>query len=446
MKRPSSTITEFVLGKSIAALGQLFALKKTIYKNRGTITSVTSLFSSNIASSVLGAIGGLMVARFLGPEETGAFRVYTIPLTYLIFLHLGTWDGIWRQIPYYIGKDMPEQIDRLASVAGAFNLLVSSVVSFGFICLSVYSFFYLHDLYAVFGWLSQAMLCWRVFYGGSLISTYQTLNNFVKLARIQITQTMIAFCMVFLLPFIGFYGLCARSALPAIVAIWLFHRNRPLKIRYRFDVKSLKELFRIGFPFSFWGNLETSIWLATESALVLSFGGVTCLGLFSVAVVLRSAVNTLPISILQVLTPRIVTEMARDESVRNANARIIGLTLWLTGFMMIVVYIGAILLEKFVPQLIPMYIDGLSVMKVCLWFSVVQAAFLPINNLFAKGKPWIYGRSVLLGLIVFPIATYFIEPMVGGLLAVAMGSLLGRTARTLAAYVDLFALARQERP
>ena len=84
-------------------------------------------------------------------------------------------------------------------------------------------------------------------------------------------------------------------------------------------------------------------------------------------------------------------------------------------------------------------------MKICLWFSVVHAAFLPMNTLFATGRAWLYGRSVIPGIIVFSLATYLLYPAIGGLMAVAVGSLLGRAARTLAAYVDLVALTRRER-
>ena len=392
---------------------------------------------------MLTAIGGLLVARFLGPEETGSFRAFTIPLTYLIFLHLGTWDGLWRQIPYYIGKEMPERVEALASSAGAFNLFVSVGVSFGFICCAVYSLVH-YDFYGVFGWLSQAFFCWGVFYGGYLTSTYRTLNHFVTLARIQVVQAVLTFGMVFILPFLKFYGLCARAAFPSFLAVWFYHRHRPLKVSYRFNAKALRELIKIGLPFSFWGNLETSIWIATESALVLSLSGVSALGLFSVAAVIRGAANALPMSTLQVLMPRVVTNLARDGSVRNANERVIWLTAGLMGFMILLVVTGSWLLDLFVPYFIPKYIAGIPVMKVCLWFSVVQAAFLPMNTLFATGRSWLYGRSVIAGLVIFPLATYLLYPVIGGLLAVAVGSLLGRAARTLAAYVDLIVLTRRE--
>ena len=437
-------ITSNLISEGISfCITKLNSIRTIIASGSQTIRSVAVLLSSNIASSVLSAIGGLLVARFLSPEETGSFRAYTIPLTYLYFLHLGTWDGLWRQIPYYTGKEMPEQVDRLASAAGAFNLLMTVVVSCGFICCAAYKSIH-QDLHGVFGWLSQAVFCWGVFYGGYLTSTYRTLHHFVALARVQFAQTLLAFGIVFSLPFLGFYGLCARLAVPSFLAVWLYHRNRPLKIRYRLDVKTLSDLIKIGLPFSIWGNLYTSVWTATEGALVLSLGGVSALGLFSVAVVMRGAVSTLPISIWQVLTPRVVTAFARDESVRNANARIIWVTAGLTGFMILLVFAGSYLLDIFVPHCIPKYVAGIPLMKACLWFPVVEAAFLPINTLFATGRPWLYGRSVIAGIVVFPLATYLLLPMTGGVLAVTLGSLLGRTARTIAAYVDLIALTRSE--
>jgi O-antigen/teichoic acid export membrane protein len=257
-------------------------------------------------------------------------------------------------------------------------------------------------------------------------------------------QAVLTFGMVFLLPFLRFYGLCARFALPSLLMVFFFHRSRPLKVDYQFDIHTLKELIKIGLPFSFWGNLYTSIWTATEGSLVLLLSGVSALGLFSIASIMGGAVNSLPNAIWQVLTPRVVTNFARDGSVRNANARIIWITAGLVASMILVALGGSFFLEIFVPILIPKYIAGIPIMKVCLWIPVVQAAFLPMNTLFATGRPWLYGRSVIAGVIVFPLATYLLYPAIGGLLAVAVGSLFGRAARTLAAYVDLVILTRHQ--
>ena len=108
-------------------------------------------------------------------------------------------------------------------------------------------------------------------------------------------------------------------------------------------------------------------------------------------------------------------------------------------------YTGGEIISKYLIREGVKYVAGIPVMKVCLWFSVVEASFLPMNVLFATGRSWLYGRSVIAGMIVFVLATYLLLPVIGGLLAVAVGSLLGRAARTLAAYVDLIILTQQEK-
>jgi O-antigen/teichoic acid export membrane protein len=419
-------------------------VRARISRSRQTIRSVMALLSSSMLSTVLNAIGGLLVARFLGPGETGAFRAFTIPLTYLMFLHLGTFDGLHRQIPYYVGKEMPEEVDRLASAAGAFNRALSIAGSCGFICCAAHSLLH-HDFYGVFGWLSQAIFCWEVFYGGYFGSTYRTLNHFVILSKIQVAQTLLSFGMVFLLPFLKFYGLCARVAVPSLLMVWLCQRNRPIKVRYRFDINALRDLIKVGLPFSFWGNLSTSVWVATEGALILHFGGTGALGLFSVGYAIRSAMSSIPIVVYQVLAPRLVTSYARDGSVSNANARNRWISVWLTGFMILLALTGSFLLNYFVPFAIPKYVAGIPIMKICLWFSIIEAANLPLNALFATGRSWLYGRGVIVGIFIFLLATYLLIPALGGALAVVTGSLLGRAARTIVAHVELSLLMRQER-
>jgi len=419
--------------------------KARLTHDRKVLGSVAALFGGNITASILGALGGFLVARYLGPEDTGRFRIFTIPLMYLTFLHLGTFDGLWRQIPFYMGKNLPEKAASLAAAAGAWNALVSGLVSTGFLVCALVALAR-GDLYGTAGWLSQVLCCWAVFYGGYLSATYRTIHQFVALARIQLVTSALNFGLVFIIPALGFFGLCIRVAVPSVLGVGLYHRNRPLKIPLRFDWPSLGELIRVGLPFSCWGSLYTSIWAATESALMLSLGGLKGLGLFAVASVMREGMNVLPQSVYQVMTPRVVEAYAREGSVRSANARSLLLTAGLTGIMVILAGCCSYLLGRLVPLAIPKYVEGIPLMKVCLWFSVLQAAGLPFNTLFAAGRSWVYGRGVIFGLIVFPLSAYLLTPALGGILAVAVGSLLGRAARTLVAYAEIAVLTHREQP
>jgi O-antigen/teichoic acid export membrane protein len=388
-------------------------------------------------------VGGILVARFVGPEINGQFRLFTIPLMYLTFLHLGTFDGINRQIPFYIGRDRPDHIEKLASTAGAWNLGVTIVVASIFLLCALWGLLRGNRVDAV-GWLSQALTCAVIFYGGYLGSTYRTLNNFVVLARIQLIQAAIAFCLVFTVALWGFYGLCLRSAAPAVLAIWLYHRARPLRMSLRFDLAAFKEVVKIGMPLCFWGTLYTSLWLAAEYSLMLHYGGLKGVGLFAVAVIMRESLLILPQSFHQVFMPRVVESYARQGGVANAVKLMFLAAGSLSLFMVIIILIISVLLNYFVPFFIPKYIDGLSLMKVCLWLAVIQSASLPLDGLVATGQSWLYGKGILAGLITFPFAVYVLDPLVGGIMAVAIGSLIGRLVRTIVAYFDLLILTRRE--
>jgi len=386
-----------------------------------------------------------MVARFVDPEVNGQFRLFTIPLMYLTFLHLGTFDGLHRQIPLNIGHDRPDHVEKIASAAGSWNLLVTFVVSSGFLIFAIWGLLHDNGMDAM-GWLSQALACVGIFYGGYLGSTYRTLNNFVVLARIQLIQAVIAFLFVFSVALWGFYGMCLRAGIPTLIGVLLYHRARPLRMPLHFDFNALKEVVRIGMPFCFWGTLDTSLWLAAEYSLMLKFGGVVAVGLFSVAVIIRESLSILPQSVHQVFMPRVVESYARLGRVREATWHSLQAAVGLTIIMVVVVLVITFLLNSLVPIFIPNYVEGLTLMKVCLWLAVIHAALLPLNGLFATGRIWLYGRGVLAGLIAFPLAVYLLNPVIGGMLAVAVGSLLGRLARTIFAYFDLYLLLRRESP
>ena len=427
-------------------LKQVFRTQKTwIECHRQDLRSVAALAGGNILASALSVLGGLLVARYLGPEETGFFRLFTIPMMYLTFLHLGTFDGLYRQIPFYLGKGFTDLVDKVASSAGAWNVLVAVIVSFGFMLLTIVSLLK-NDIPAAFGWLTQVVVCWGTYYGCYLGATYRTVSHFVNVAKIQLLQSVTAFLMVLLVPFFAFYGLCLRAAVPAFVGVFFLHKFRPLKINLSIDVKTLKSVIRIGMPLCFWGTLDSSLWMALENTLLLELCGVKELGLFSIAVVLRESLSTLTVALHQVLTPRVVESYAREGSSRLATKKCFVVTLPLVGVMLIIVPVMYLCIDYFVPLLIPKYSEGIPIIKVSLWAAVVQAASLPLNALFATGKGWLYGRGVLAGLLSFIIFSLVFSSTFGGMMAVVLGSLLGRAIRIAVCYFDLLVIrVREER-
>jgi len=374
--------------------------KENLKSNSRAFKSISALAGGNLIAALLGAIGGILVARFIGPEENGQFRFFTIPLMYMTFLHAGTFDGLYRQIPFYIGKERQEHVAKLASAAGAWNVYVTILIGTGFTLCSIRGLFH-GDWVTSAGWISQAFACVGIYYGGYLSATYRTLDNFVALARIQLLQAVVAFCLIVTVVFWGFYGLCLRAAIPTLFSVWLYHQARPLRIPLTFDLASFKEVVQIGLPLCFWGTLYSSLWMAIEYSLMLHFGGSKAVGLFSVAFIMSHSLSILPQSVHQVIMPRIVESYSRNGCVSNAAKNNFIVTGILTVFMSTVVLLVSFLLNYFVPYFIPKYIDGLILMKVYISGVIIQAASIPLNGLVATGRSWLFGKGILVGLVIF---------------------------------------------
>jgi O-antigen/teichoic acid export membrane protein len=411
--------------------------------NTSMVKSVAALASGNLIGTFLTAAGGLLIARYVEPEINGQFRAFTIPLMYLTFLHLGTFDGLYRQIPFYTGKKELYQVDRIASASGAWNAFIAFIVSLGFL-FCVFRALYNNNYIDAAGWLTQVLASIGIFYGGYLSATYRTLNHFVTLSGIQLIQSIIGFCLVLAVVIFEFYGLCLRFAIPIVFCVLLYHRFRPLRGSLHFDLLDFKDVVRVGMPLCFWGTLYTSAWVAAEFSLILNYGGFVVVGLFSVAVMMRESFSILPQAVNQVLMPRMIESFARRGDVKSAAKETLFGTVMFAMFMICLVLIVNYLLNYFVPLVIPKYVEGLTLMKACLWFAVIHAISLPLHSLVATGRSWLYGKSILIGILAFIFSFYTLNPIQGGVMATIYASLIGRLVRTFVAYVDLFALMRLE--
>lgn len=413
-------------------------------KHGNSINSISSVTIINIVGSVLAAIGGVLVARYIDPEVNGKFRIFTVPLMYLSFFHLGSFDGLWRQIPYYSSLDDNDALYKTTASAGAWNVFITYIAAVVFCLLSFWGLVQENYLEAA-GWFSQAIASVGVYYGGYLSATYRTVSGFVVFARIQFIQSIATFIFVMFVVFLGFYGLCLRLVLPVVIFVVLLHIYRPFRISLFFDLASFKSLVKIGLPLCFWGTLYTSIWIAVEYSLMFSFGGTKAVGFLSVAIIIRESLCVIPNSFNQYLMPKAV-----DSFAKNGNTSAFAIESYLVTVItilitVIVVIISSFLLNYFVPMFIPKYFEGLTLIKTCIWFAVIQATSIPLNGLIASGRGWLYGKGILVGIIFFPLAVLLLNKIVGGILAVALGSLIGRFIRTSVAYFDLYKLMDHEK-
>ena len=166
---------------------------------------------------MLGGIGCLVQARFIDPKVMGYFGAFGILAQYLCFLHVGWLTTLHRDYPYWIGKGDPERANRIVAVAEAWVLLVCGSVGVLYSCLTLASLF-VGNFMAATAWATQLVMASLSFYSLYLGATYRSAHEFVTWAKIGAVSSIVAFAMLPLVAWLGFWGLCIRGAAPAALS------------------------------------------------------------------------------------------------------------------------------------------------------------------------------------------------------------------------------------
>lgn len=397
-----------------------------------------------MTASVLGALGGIITTRYISPELAGQFRLFTIPLMYLAILHIGTHDGLFRLVPFHRGRQEYEAIKEISEAASTWSKLVSLTISLLFLVAAIHGLL-VEDYFAFWGWVAQIPITWALFYGGYLSTMYRTNNEFGKLSAIQLVQSILQFGLVFFLPKLQFVGLCAKAAVPSLISVFLQHKHQRRALTSTFNKSALFRLSRAGMPFFTWNYISGPLWIATESVLILKYFGVKELGYFTVALVVREAMQTLPQSIQQVIVPRVVEQYARGGTDRSQFLQLAQMSLITAIVVMLLILPAKLAIDSFIPIFSPMYVDAIPAITLSMFFALPQAFLTPLNILFASGRHWSYGMSVLVGFAGFGIAILVLPVWLDGAIMILTASLFGRILSLLPVYWGIGNIPRKQK-
>jgi O-antigen/teichoic acid export membrane protein len=415
-----------------------------VYQSK-TVRTIAVFASGNTIAMLLGVVGSLVQARYVGPEDMGIFRTFGIFAGYLTFLHLGVFDGLQREIPLQLGRGNQAKAERSASACLAWITFISLLCGIIFLGLALRAAYY-QEWMQFWGWLVYTLYPLGTFYGGYLGTTFRTGQQFITLSKVSVIQAIAGTLVLPLFPIMGYYGMCLRSAVTTVVNVFYLHRWRPMKVRPRLDWPSFREIVSIGLPLSSVGYIYTSLWVCLEGTFMLEWFGTEVLGLYSMAVFVRTLISQLAQNMNQVMNVKIYEQYGRSGRVKDCIRLIykpMALAV-LASFPVIVV--GWFALPWVVSQLIPKYVDAVSMMRVMLLIMPLTFLNLPITILWAKGRRFDFFISVISGFSVFvgfSCVLFLSQPNIGAL-CVPIASILGQAIVALTAYVLIFRLVRHE--
>lgn len=394
------------------------------YITSKSLTTLSIMVGASMASSVVGGLSGLVIARWVDPETQGLFKKFAIPVGYASVMLIPVVDGFTRQFPYLLGKGLRDEAMAIGGTAKCWH--------FGCACLGTVVFGGLSirallagDWIAAVGWGAQVMTVLVSLYGGFVEAIYRRTAEFRQLSYNSLLGTIAG---VVLLPFVylfGFYGLAVRTVISSLTTYLANVRNAPMKIRTVWNKRCFFELVKISVPLSLIGYLRTSFLTASFNALLLFKCGQHALGVYAIAVTFQGFAMQFVNAIHQMLSVRVAYRYGECGSFRMVSKSLVVPTILSTLAAAVVAGCLCLVIGPFVRYVIPKYIDAIPLVWVLSLSLPLYAAAMPMLMLSTALKyRALYSIGILKVAVVLSVAWIAPRDPVGCVSALMCGELV----------------------
>ncbi len=364
-------------------------------------------------------------------------------ISFTRYLQLGIFNGLNRDLPYYIGRKDHVRVRELAAAAQAWALVLGVVVGIPFLAVAGWQAVSGHWILAA-GWLANGVVGFVFFYATMYLpATYRTSSDFARLSSVNVIQNTLALLFVAAVVLWGYYGLCLRAAVPALFGVWLLRRWQPIRVAPKWSFSHLWHLLIIGLPIFIVGELGGPLWLLIDQSLVKFLQGDRGLGLYSMVVVASTSMEMLPMAVSQVLYPRMSEQYGRTHDIAGIMAMAVRPTILLVAGMIPLVACAWFLAGPLTARLLPKYVEAVPAMQWSLLGSIILSC-CPIFNIYNVVRR----QDVYCIVQLLTIGSYFAALMwlIRGdayLAAFPQAILAGRMVYAVAGYAFLLIVRRQ---
>lgn len=378
--------------------------------------------AASLLTNALTIVSGLLVAKWLLPQELGLFTSFNVITSYIILIQLGVPSGLSRQLPFYMGKKEEQKALDTAASANQWGLVTGIVCIALAVLVSVY-FLIVKNYEMAAGVFVVGLTSFQGLYVTKYLKIlYRSNNDFNRLTTIDIINAVVLFITIFLVWKFKFYGLCIRAVVGVVVDLALAYHWRPIKVKQQWNKPVFNELMKVGFPIYWVANIY-SLWPMVQRTVIVSMGGTKALGLFSLAAIVETAMKTLTNAISSVSFPRMAFAWGQKEDFVHLLKIPLKPVLVSAAANLVVALAGWFLLPLLISNLLPNYVDATAAAQWMLWvgwmgsFSVFSNVYMIVQK--NMDRLWSYIAGVLawmaccfllnkimgFDIIIFPIAT-----------------------------------------
>lgn len=327
--------------------------------------------------AVLGGLGGLIQARWIGPEILGEFARFGILTAYfnvgLVLVH----DGLSRQFPYLLGQGNKDSALKIAATAKWWYLLLCWFFSIIFAILLLRSVMK-GDYRSAVGWGAQIPFIWSAIYGVYLGVMYRSSSDFKRLSYNSVIAKVVDFSALVTVKIWGYWGLAARIVIGSMVGLYLGRHYVPVKVKATLNVKVLKDLAKISLPISIPGYIGASFLPASLSFIVLKYCGQHGLGIYAMAFSFQAVAMTLTGAVQQMFITKVTYKFGETEDIAACLKWARRPTLLSVGASALLAVALILVIGPFISILLPKYVAAIPVIRILALQLPLSAAGLPL--------------------------------------------------------------------
>lgn len=317
------------------------------------------LMTSNIINSIAGIVGGVLTARWILPEELGSFNTLGIVSSYVILIQMGIPSGLSREFPLFMGQGRKEYAKDLAATAQWFSLALGVPLLIIALIISAYYWMAAQPKLMAGAIVIGVSIFQTLFCTKYLKILYRSSSHFNRLSIITLVQSFALLISLPLVYYYDYYGLCMRGVLLSLLDIGLTFWLSPLLVKPSWNPKHWLELFKKGAPIYAVAEIY-GMWPVVQRTMILATLGIKSLGLFSLAFIVYSTLNTYTSSIASVTFPQMASAQGSGHSVKKLLSIPLKFVIQALIVSVVVVFIGWFVLPYLVNLFLPNYTEGIE--------------------------------------------------------------------------------------
>ncbi len=362
-----------------------------------------------VLTSVVAFLGSIIAARYLTPEDLGIIQTLMLIPTYLGFLHLGVFNGLNRNIAYYLGRGDDIKVEKMVNSSCAvakYVALVGAVFSVG---LTFYFIWWAYPPLYTWGMAFVSLTLLAEPFSQYMEVMYLSTRNFRVLGLVLLCQNVIVFLGNLLPALVGALGLVAARIVytgARFFMRWLWY---PFSSSGRGSFQEMRYLSITGMPLLIAGTLYAYLGVADRS-VVACYLGPKEVGHFALTSLVVFGIQFVPQCLATLAYPRIAAQYGRTNSSRHLR-RYFWLLLGLNGAVVLPLCILAFwLIGPLTRRYLPNYVVGIEAAQIaCLSsFAFIYIGVAAIIAVLRRNTLYILAIAFSL-ILVWVLGVFFVQ-------------------------------------